>query len=303
MKKFLTSLLIIFLCTVPTLIGMKLLNFNKIKSELNFKIPCNRNILVIGNSMGENDLNDSILDNWANRCRGSELYISAMPLLRNFIEANPHIDTVIVTAGLPSFEIFDDKFLNVQKLRWLRSRIAISSSDEIKDYCEVPDRSTFLCFLLSDDKTSYLSTPVLGAFEYLPTRMDTFNKDIQKKSKIGKVNQSYEELISKFSIQVKYLNKIIEYCKLKNKTCILINLPIWKADNWYGSEGYNKLLTTIDPSALIADYSNSSWLPDSCFIDVNHLNGIGATKFSKHIKEAGLKAYPIKEYLKVKGIN
>lgn len=264
---------------------------------MDFRIAENRNVLLVGNSMGENGLNDSVITNWKNVCRGSDMYFTSYPMLKKCLEANPNIDTVVITAGIPAFDVFNDKYVSVQKLRLWRSRVAFFDREELKDMFTVPDYSTFITFMLSDDRNSYFSKPELGAYQYLPESPNTFTKDSIEKSNRGYYNPTYSDFTEGYSLQIKYLKKIISLCKQKRVTCVLMSFPIYEINRWYGTDGYMKLLSTLDNNILIADYSRFN-LPDkSYFIDINHLNYKGALYLSHDIMKKGLKCVTLRDYL------
>ena len=270
---------------------------------MNFKVPEARHVLVVGNSQTQYCVDDEILDTWVNLSRNGEFYLQTLPNLREVLKHNPHIDTVIVSAGLSSFKHYQDSSFRKNPLDFfhhVQDRMLLSTPEELEEY-KVNEYYPFLYTITSGYNL------ILARFTpegYRPLTDNYLLKDIMKheeEMKKGGYEYTLERIEKDSSLQVKYLNKIIEECKKRNVKCVLFSIPEYKTDYFYAKDGYLDWLEKADTSVLVADYTNLE-LPDSTYYrDIVHLNQEGAQYFSRYLKEYGLRALPVREYLQQNG--
>lgn len=278
--------------------------FYRLRSLFDFHIQPERHILVIGSSLGECCINDSILTGWRNLCRSGEYYVHGVPKLENVLAINPQIDTVFITAGIPSFAIFEDtEFYNadMQVLRYHGACIAISDSIERKFYFK---NSNFIPYLLTSGLDAFMRPYSIGGFSYLKRHalqhgdkggIAQYEQSVMKR---GGPHYSYEMLRENHHVQIAGLERMIELCKKHHVQCVIFNTPLYHIERFYEDKGYVEYLSTLDDSLLIADY-NSFVFPDTLYYgDVNHLNHLGAEYFCKHIKKHGIKTQYLIDYVR-----
>lgn len=305
MRKFIRSIFIVVSVALLLLIGLTGSAYYRIRSHLDFHIQPDQHIVVLGSSLGECCINDSILVGWRNLCRSGEYYVYCVPVLERVLAVNPQIDTVFITAGIPSFAGFEDcDFYNagIQDLRSHRGSIAISDSMEREFYF---DNSNFIPYLLVSGLDAFTSPPPsLGKYLFLKRHalqhgdkggIAQYEQSVVRR---GGRHYSYEMLWESHQVQIAGLERIIELCKKHHVQCVIFNTPLYHIERFYEDKGYVEYLSTLDDSLLIADY-NSFVFPDTLYYgDVNHLNHLGAEYFCKHIKKHGIKTQYLIDYVR-----
>ena len=302
MKKFLLTVFSVLLLTGLILIGTYYLGSVTQRNKLNFKLPDDRNILLVGNSVGEFAINDSILSNWANRCFSGQSFLQTSPYLRIALNANAAVDTVVITVDAHTMTGYSDKLFADRELGYLKankSRIIISDQEELDDY--KLNKNFPLTYYLSTGFDLLFRKDKEEGSRFQKLYRNALSKDLsahyqQLKTGGGKFKSS-DEIIKQSSLQVKYLNKMIAECRKHKVACVLMSLPFYRIDEFYDREGFKDFLSTLDTTVLIADYSDLVMPDTTYFSDVIHLNYKGADYISNHIKTNGLKTKKIKEYL------
>lgn len=304
MRKFIKSMSIVAIVVLLLVTAVMGAAFYRLRSLFDFHIQPERHILVIGSSLGECCINDSILTGWRNLCRSGACYVHCIPILENVLTTNPQIDTVFITAGIPSFAGFEDtEFYNsgIQVLRHHGACIAVSGSWERMFYFKNPN---FIPFLLTSGVYTYMRSYNMGGFSY-SKRHDLLSGDKggiaqyeQSMMKRGGPHYSYEMLRENHHVQIAGLERMIELCKKHHVQCVIFNTPLYHINRFYEDKGYVEYLSTLDDSLLIADY-NSFVFPDTLYYgDVHHLNHLGAEYFCKHIKKHGIKTQYLIDYVR-----
>jgi hypothetical protein len=115
-KKFLFGILLYATLSSVILIAA-LGGVYSIISSSSFKIPEEKNIIVVGDSHTQCAINDSIFSRSINISQGGTAYLYSYIKLRKFLNENPHIDTVLVSFHGGSIQrsqdewIFGDKYI------------------------------------------------------------------------------------------------------------------------------------------------------------------------------------------------
>lgn len=305
MRKFIKSIFIVVIVTLIFLITSMGTAVYWKRSHFDFRIQHEKHILVIGSSLGEYGIDDSILVDWRNISKSGAYYLPLVPMLDNVLSANYQVDTVFIVAGIPSFAGFEDhKFYNVgiQRFRDWGNSIAVSDSMEIKYYLSNPN---FIPYLLTSGFHSFLPLPVLGKFTKLYRHalqhgedgIDQFEQNMLKR---GGRCYSYEKLKEDHHVQITGFEKMIEICKKYHVQCIILNTPLYHIERFYEDKGYIEYLSTLGDSLLIADYT-SFVFPDSLYYaDVTHLNNLGSAYFSNYLNTHGVKTQYLIDYVQQK---
>ena len=97
------------------------------------------------------------------------------------------------------------------------------------------------------------------------------------------------------------VRKAIEVCKQKGVVPVLFFSPLYNYSNWYSWNGFCDYIKDYDENILIADYEDFEFPDLSYRSDMIHLNSDGSDYFSSDIVKNGLKAVPLKEWLRSKG--
>lgn len=243
-----------------------------------FKIDSCKNILVLGNSIGETSLNPAILSNYANYCQSSENYMLSYLKLKYILRDNQHIDTCLLIYSLDADAdelLYSDKkvkyfypLMGKEELsfyagtRYLLTNLSIMQY--IKSYC---------------GNTQYIYQ--LGGYMYLER-----NK-LQQDIEIRMTTSESKKVKYGNKLQIKYLDKISALCSAHNIELILFQPPVYNSEKYIDKQKEESLRNKFARGIKFIDYSNFA-LPDSCFGDITHLNHKGARALSSHIKEFGL---------------
>lgn len=257
-----------------------------IDKALDFNLPKDKNVLVLGSSFGEDAINDSILKNWSNKCHSADMMFCTYVLLNRFLEKN-NVDTVLVQ--LDEFGIGEDAYISTSYLLYESSRMALAGEDVVKDLMSV-DAKSVLSFYLLNDLFTLSQKPVIGGYENwhhqgLTSELKVMDAEIKKtgKRKLPKFP------LSCYSLHDKYLAKIIELCKQKGVQLVLVNYPKYKRGKYYDRSAVWDYYTTLDNSVKIAEYENFEFPDTSYYANSGHLNYRGAEYFSSALRREGLK--------------
>jgi hypothetical protein len=277
MKKFVVRLLVfvsIFTIMIVTTIGGTIC----IISKASFKIPVDKNILVIGDSHTECAIDDRIYSRSVNVSKGGTAYLYSYCKLRKFLNENSHIDTVLLAYGRLNRKA---KFLS----QLLPYYFTLMDGEDFAVYTDrkalinavfdIPIRNigTILKFI-AGRKVSYQDLNI-GA--YLRHDQEKLQEDIAR----FKEETAGDDTVS--SCQRDYLLKIIDLCKAKGVELILIRTPTFKPEIYRRTSKEDEFYSTYLQGVMYLDYSGFP-LPDSHYADITHLNYKGAEVFSTYLQ-------------------
>jgi hypothetical protein len=244
-----------------------------------------------GDSHIECAVNDSLILNSINIAQSGEAYMYTYLKIKSLLEYNNHIRTIFIGYSLQdvlkSTEerwLFLDQFVveqvsNYNYLMGKAEKTLIFKKNPkacLKGMVDsvLKSFSFFLRSYLSDDKNDKIMQ--FGGYEC--TVRNKLQDDIKINSFLGK---KFETGL----VQLKYLGMISELCHQKSIKLVLLNTP----KNKYFKTKYDKetshnwlAISNFFPNDSLLDYSEFT-MPDSCFYDMEHLNYMGATKFSKYL--------------------
>lgn len=308
MKYFAKHFFIIIISAFTISLSIMAAAFYKQKNAVNYDIESNKHTLVIGSSLGETSINDSILSTYKNICKSGAAYWQYHNTVDSILSRNPQIDTLNIIAGPHNLFYICNKRLVSEPLSYLNYiNIEILTHINNQDIHKLLlfRFHKFLPFLLLSGIQSFSSTfTEWGTFSkskdhYLRSgakvSCDKYQSYIE--SDFGK-KFSLEDIIQNSSIQVKFLRELISIAKKHNVTCVLTTIPAYKYETFVPTQGYNDFIATLDDSVLVADYIDFQFPDTSYYSDVVHLSEKGAEYFSTHIKKYGLKTIPIGEWKK-----
>lgn len=282
MKQFLKYILIFLILLLTFYVILWGQYIVKMKNY-SFELPEQKTVLVIGDSQTQADIDDSICFMTHNVSLAHDGYLTLYKRMRMFVEVNPQIDTVIVALTPHTVSPIKDEFYH--NFGYVE--------ETIKHYLPYFELSEWWELLKNDpaDVLSALCTPI--SFYLYPSEnrikeMGYFEvadySHLEQDIKDGAVRLVPDSVEVDYGneITLKYLRKIVEYCKRKNLILIGINTPVYHAERYFDMDNYNSLMKDQFNSVEMWDYMNMS-IPDSCRRDVNHLNRKGATIFSNEL--------------------
>jgi hypothetical protein len=261
-----------------------------INSKASFKLPQDKNILVIGDSHTECAIDDNIFTRSVNVSQSGTAYLYTYCKLKKFLDENPQIDTVLLsfhyrfTKYIENSWMFSDEIIadKIPAYITLMSKeellIYLNNETFIKSILQMPQKN--LKSILKFIQTGNISHTDLNIGKYLRLDRDNLQEDINNYNKISTYQQN--EILSEY--QTNYLLKIAALCKTKQVELILINTPMYNVHKYGNIEELNNFYDTYLKGTKYLDCSGYS-LPDSCYGDVGHLNYKGAEVFSLYLRD------------------
>jgi hypothetical protein len=258
-----------------------------VMSKISFKLPDEKNILVLGDSYTECAVDDNILTRAANVSKSATAYIYSYCKLKKFLEENIRIDTVLLSFNSNGLTEYIDNL-------WIFDKSVLS--DRISKYLLFLSKEEFAVYENKRDlMAAVLQIPVYnvkttvkflmqGKLSYKDAGIGCYRNLDRNSLEKAIANYKTNERDGISSLQKKYLLKIVELCKSKDIRLILISTPTYNAEQ-YGSTDklwnyYNNYLSDVQ----FIDYSGFS-LPDSCYADIGHLNPHGAKIFTRYLEQ------------------
>ena len=286
MKKFLLKSIAFFVASlIVFIIFWKFICFNR--NEI-LKLPNDCNIVFLGNSHIEYTIDDSILKNSFNFARSAErmeFIYCKIKLLKHY---NTQLDTVVI--GYDNVLLYKgaDKDFNTNayspyyydtyNFNDIIQIIRNSSFDYIISHFSWPFEWSKLVPIITQKADENLKTSNLTNIGgYKPLFRNKLIEDIKLKQNRVQHQTSFDTL------QLYFLNNVIEFCKKNNITIIFLCPPQHDKchlDKTFYKEFYSKNYSNIK----FYDFRDMH-LPDSCFGDLDHLNYKGAKVFSEFLEK------------------
>lgn len=248
-----------------------------------FKIPSDKHILVVGHSMTEHAINDSLFQNLLNLSQSANHNLYTYLKLKYLLRDNSHIDTVFLSFSYNLSE-------NEAEHKWLsnylfENYLLLMEWEDIIQLLYLPKLYEANHY---ESLIKYLLHPVQlknwGGYCYTQENKLTQHINILKDTiSLSSQMMSLEELDKSF--QVKYLRQIIHLCDHYQVKLFLINTPVYHANHFFNTSELDLYHRKYAGSVPLLDYSNYS-IPPEDFRDIIHLNYKGAQKFSYFLKDS-----------------
>lgn len=282
MKRFLTYILcfaLLLLAFYGILWGHYVIGMNK----YSFELPKSKTILLLGDSQTQADIDDSICSMVHNVSLAHDGYLTMYKRLQLYVEANPQIDTIMLSLTPHTVSpVKDDFYHNFGYVE-----------ETTKHYLPYFSASEWWVLLKNDaaDVFSALCTP----FKYYmhPSENNIKQMGYFEVADYSHLKQDIEDGAVRLipdsvevdygnDITLDYLHKIVDYCNAKALTLIGINTPVYHGEKYFDMNNYKALLASEFRDVEVWDYMNMD-IDDDCRRDVNHLNRKGATMFSNEL--------------------
>ena len=285
MRKFIINIIsFIIITTICFFILWIILCYNR--NEV-LTLPEDVNIVFLGNSHIECDINDSIITNSYNFAQSNDYPEQVYCKVKLLKRSNPHLDTIVVGYDNVIMEqdlsneipgTYSPYYYDQYSIEDISNIIAHSSFKYCVSHFYTPFKFSQIEHILpssANKSINITNLKNLGGYEYLVRDKLQQHITLQKDKKAHK---SSFDFLSKY-----FLNKTIDFCKANNMTIILLATPqhhMSKIDTLtykqYHQQNYKDL--------KFYDF-RSLQLPDSCFGDLNHLNHKGAKIFSNFLEK------------------
>lgn len=256
-----------------------------IRDNKYYRIPEQKHILAVGHSHGSSAFIGADFPGSYNICSGGETYNFTFSKLKKLLEANSQVDTVLLFVSNNLFDATFDARL------WSEAQI----SDRLKRHLPIMD-DEFLARYFSKhpfggvndllvstvEQVKFLTSQKATIFDFsVWGGFDAHQKEISEQDKKDSTcleTHVYENFF--------YFKKIVSMCKSENRTLILIATPLnsaYSIDCHYENK-FRAALSQSASESIFIDFRRMH-LPDSCFLNMDHLNEKGAKIFTRILKK------------------
>jgi len=238
--------------------------------------------VILGHSQPECAFNDSLIPGFKNASESGEAYFYTYIKCEKILEKNPQIKNVFIQFGVNNISKIMDTwtwgnksisyrypkfspFMNSTEHKTLYFNNPKGALNSLPIFIKYQAKRLFRTdFNYSDILGGHLS---LTAEERVEAESNLLNKDAPKETGISSIN-------------ILMLQRIILLCKEKNKNVYLLRCPIMNKNKLSASEVlFEKIRGEYFSEIDFFDFSDFS-LDNSNFRDPEHLNKLGANKFS-----------------------
>jgi hypothetical protein len=287
------------------LMGVVVVLINQtIARKASFKLKEDTKYIVLGNSHPETAFNDSVINNFSNIAQSAESYFYTLVKTKRLLDQNKNIEIIFIEFGnnqilkgrnawiwgkeflpfkyqtySPFMELQDHELIFKKNAAGFLSNLSLSAGHNLAN-------------LLRNDMDY---SRKIGGYQYLVRdKIDSLlaNPEISTETKTSKPELS--------DINIKYLEKLVSYCRENGKTVYLIRSPLHPKYMGFMTEDIFKgIINTKFRDVEFLDFARFPGL-NSDFGDFEHLNYRGAKKFSiwfNNLIKDGLMNQPEKQEL------
>lgn len=254
----------------------------------------NIHTLILGDSHTQCSINDTLLPNSLNLSESADTYFYSYVKLKRMLKHNPQINTLIL--GYANFNITDnqDQWLQSENINSFKLPIYffLFDQNDFSEFAKINPKFfvefsgnilkrnfSHLYRIFTQEKINEFG---IGGFLALKKQMEKKEKSINNKNIKSTWKQS--------EIDIFYLKKINDLCKIKNVKLILIATPTQE----HSVSTHNSKQVAFWKSQLkeasyleFSDYK----LENDNFADNSHLNAKGAANFTTAIKQMIVNKY------------
>lgn len=264
------------------------------KNEAIFKIDKSKEILILGNSISEISLNDSIISHSENVSQSGDAYFYTYIKLRAFLNSNKQFKRVII--NYPSLSFIHNKyyFENMYVLNKFPKYYYLMNTTEMYGLFTANPKSVLRAiFTIPIRYLPIFLSNRPGNISYKTLKIGNFfdlDRDNLVEDRIMIANEqeiSNDENFEFSEIQKRYLIDIYNLCEQNNVDLVLFVPPVdsilRNKRDWIKRvyvDFYNQNLS----KAILFDYLEYE-LPDSCRADCEHVNLLGAKIISEEIEK------------------
>ena len=265
----------------------------EINRKLYRKITFNNDIntLVIGDSHTELAINDSLLTNTLNISTPAEGYIFTYRKLQNIFKNNNKIKSVMLGVSYHNLSSYYDKYIYEEDPYSLISQhISLIEFDDFPVFFKSLKINNMVTIYRNSLKNiiKYKSGkyPFIGGFHVEKIH----DIELSTERILKRINSQYfldNKQLGLSSINISYLDKIVELCREQNINIVFLNTPLYKD---YYSRIPAQFITVLD--TIVKDYGvteisfNGLDLPSDCFLpDGDHLSYKGAMLTTEYLVE------------------
>lgn len=259
-------------------------------NTISFEIPADKKFLFIGDSHMETGLDETVVPASYNFAQSGDPYFDQYFRLKKILDANPQIRTVFITATPHSLARYGDEriFGNYTMQNVVPNAIPLYDAEIWKMYLGNEPKRFLKFMMLSTLKriTGALNPSSHSLIKRLGARRISEAKNLEKSIARERDPNAVDRLHGDDSVgtarQIVYLRKMVEFSRSRGARVIFLNLPLYRAEEFFDVPYFENLLKTEFPDVEFWDYADFP-IPDDCRQDINHLNRWGAEIFSREL--------------------
>jgi len=263
------------------------------KNMIDFEIPKEKTVLIVGDSRPESSINDDVLENTFNFAQSGTAYFYSYVKVKAMLEHNPHINTVVLGfayedlakprdewfSGPDTIKFKMPKYLLLFEIQDLIAIFQTNPSEVIKNLPRsiVYNSSALIKYFLTGNGTDQL-----GEYQYLER-----SKLQEAKNRLSSTLDEEDLALSQY--QEFYLLEIYTLTQSQDINLILLKTPIHELKQDIEDvyiDRFSSFVMNQMPEATIIDHSQVE-IPEEGFGDLEHLNQIGAEIYSEFLREHG----------------
>jgi hypothetical protein len=283
MKGFIKKIIVFLALALVSIITVAIGSNYVIKTQSNFSVKKDITKLVIGHSHSQCSVNDSILRNSINLSASGESYFYNYQKLKKVVGANNQINTVFIEFTNNHVDsVMDDWTWGYEKMSFYLQYYSPfmdsedfallfknNSTDLIASYSIATRKHIYRIiredFDLVDDIGGYLYTEQSKLSELIFN--NNFNSSISESHSISETN-------------IRYLRKMIDYCRQNNVKVFLFRSPQHPLYADLSNESiYQNVMKVKFSDIDLLDFDAMNF-PNDNYLDLHHLNYKGANKFT-----------------------
>lgn len=275
----------ILLITAIFLVGAEIY----IVKNQGIKISSKKNILVLGDSHTECSINEAVMPRVANFSESGSTYYYSFIKLKEIVRVNKQIDTLILSFHFGSLDKDNEKeFLYNESYNFERlpKFIPFLDKEELFNYYDkiilvksiLNSPAHYFPFIISNLKGGNFQTERMKLGAFSATDRNKLNEDIEIRKSEGtlKLKKDFSEA------ELKLLKQIKLFCNENNICLILLNTPVYNAEQYTDVSFYNKFKADNENDFHFLDLNQFNPGAEG-FGDISHLNKSGALLFSNEL--------------------
>jgi hypothetical protein len=283
MKGFIKKIIVFLSLAILAIMTIVISSNYIVESQSSFKIDDDITKLVIGHSHSECSVNDSILKNSINLSSSGESYFYNYQKLKKVIGDNNQINTIFIEFTNNQVDsMMDDWIWNFEKMsHYLHLYTPYMDSEDFELLLKNNPTDLLASYSIATRKHFYR---ILSGDYDLIDEVGGYNEE--KGSKVDKLiaDNEYNSRISKnhslSKANLSYLRKMVDLCKKNNIKIFFIRSPQHPLYPDLSNESiYQNVLKTQFKDIELFDF-NAMNLPNSHYLDLDHLNYKGAKQFT-----------------------
>lgn len=236
-----------------------------------------KNILLLGDSHMECAVNDSIFRNSCNLAKAGDQLPSIYAKLKRFQYKEK--DTVIIGIDLKKFSSHSNMHIYRNGGSRVLRYFPILSIDELTMYVWEKVDLKLLRMHKYIDGIVHHSFPKQWYGGYYRLDGNSLAQDSQKTGSSDLTGGYYGSEISE-----KYFDQIVSFCRTRGIKLYILLTPIYQSSLNADYAKFEQIMNKYNNELEVLDFTNT-YLPDSCFRDVSHLNYRGADFFSEMMND------------------